>query len=1631
MNSERRNEAKQVLQRLRESLADISLKNRFLNFSPDQSLEINQPDLDTIFKYLISQKAIPIRRTQERQSNKSEKSISGDIFTPQVSRNVMEVTKPEQQLEGSLRKLHNLYQSHLEEVGCNALFLSIGMFQWSKQGKSEKTNLAPLLLVPVGLERQVIETNTLSSHSETDQTRRLTFSLSYAEESICENSTLLQLLRRPEYNLHLPRFLIDTHSKPSEYLQEVEEWLKKAPSNLVAGWKIHSTVTLMILPTSSQAMNRDLDPSAWPGEGLLENQNVLSLLVGDDNIRKEELPFEDVDRFHRQFDKMPTILEADGSQTRALIRVVRGSNLVIEGPPGTGKSQTIANMIALALHQGNTVLFVAEKLEALKVVRARLEEVGLGNFCLELHSKKSIPKEVIAQIRRRLNVELSVQNNLEYKINKIKDGIIQCVDVLNAHCRLMATTIPELNMTISQLIGKLESTRQRLQRESSGKIGYQSSLPVFIQGKKPSLEELEEVRRRLKHLGKHIDENIHLSCLAWKGFEPLDLADDDLGYIKNALWKAKEHVERWEGAVAMLPQVACLDLISRPVVHYKELAGILEAVRPPKKIISIAAIALSRGSFSVNDYKEFIKKMRVLRECKENNACKLAANREISDEFLENAELFFKNLIAEGWGKITLIALKQQQSNTITMLSVLENMRLYLEKLNLSIHSIESANTISHYDLDSLIEKVGLFNLGQMEQSVDTMWALAIKLQTRLPEFSRFIKELNLYLEEPHSIIQTKSSYLIAADKINNLLQLGCSGHSLAQLKQLHQQLIQANVMIKEIYNEFDFSLCLNESINFELLQQLSIFFDKLGYVSREEIDLLSPTYFEADTIKFFEEALIRNNMLNDVYKRLKNCFKMDSLPPLTALTDIHKRLSKELEKDGKIASIGRWLHNVFTGEWSGLQEEIANFISGPMNIDKNFLNDLTALKEFLKEEREFLANARYIEKLGPSFAGRNTVWGSLKNIVELTSQLSTALPVLKNNQLVVELTRSLKSNMFVRQIGEKINSALELLQNIFSQIPKVTCFQTPLLTLSSTFCSLENELAEIFEYLPYNEHYWNVPCEILSAKIAETNEILENFQQSSNHIINPKCQQAIESLYNFQTIFSNRHVFNGVVHTVRGILDFMAMIPNLLVLDPENLCNTLTLEQIEQKIYNWVTHIMAFCEAVKALNFEDDMMIGEIAKELKEIGVVLKYLQRNKQTIRFQDLLKTLENVDKIPRRQLLLTEIKDSLVFIDQCINKFNSISSVILNEIELASTITEAINTMLSWIKKADILDDHSRILFFDTQATIQSCLEQISTTKLYRKYMVEIDNQAHLNSFLDEHYKGLWQTDLEAIEKTVQWADHVITAPLLGGNVIPWMIGEGAEIRYSALLSGLEKMKIHSDAWVEALSHFEDIGKVDPNSKISFRNQSRNLASIKEDLSRALADVKSLPRWMEYQQCLGRINETGCGDLVKYAIEQNLQGEAPVLLAEAAFYQQWMKEIANRETTCRLFNRIEYEGVREEFASLDRGLPCLSRQLVLIQTSNRGKYAPKGNNKGLVAEFSEMGLLQHEITKDKRYQPVRDIIERAGNSLRSLMPCWLMSPQSVAQFIAPSAENFDLLIIDEASQIRPEEALGSIA
>ncbi|ERK17327.1 DNA helicase related protein [Pantoea sp. AS-PWVM4] len=295
------------------------------------------------------------------------------------------------ELEAVLRSIHGKAQVAIEETGAGILYLSLGFLEWYESEDSDKARLAPLFTVPVTLEKGKLD----------PQAGLYRYHLRYTGEDIIPNLSLQEKLQG-DFGIALPN--LDDETLPENYFKQVQAIIEKNKPR----WNVRRYGALSLLNFSKMLMYLDLDPERWPqGSKNLLNHEVIKRLFtsqAGNNSNIEDLSREySIDTLDNIHEKFPLIYDADSSQHSALIDAVDGVNLVIEGPPGTGKSQTITNLIAAAMLNGKKVLFVAEKLAALEVVKHRLDKAGLGDFCLELHSHKSHKRKVLEDIQQRLH----------------------------------------------------------------------------------------------------------------------------------------------------------------------------------------------------------------------------------------------------------------------------------------------------------------------------------------------------------------------------------------------------------------------------------------------------------------------------------------------------------------------------------------------------------------------------------------------------------------------------------------------------------------------------------------------------------------------------------------------------------------------------------------------------------------------------------------------------------------------------------------------------------------------------------------------------------------------------------------------------------------------------------------------------------------------------------------------------------------------------------------------------------------------------------------------------------------------------------------------------------------------------
>jgi very-short-patch-repair endonuclease len=304
---------------------------------------------------------------------------------------VLQTMKFPDELEALLEKISADARLAEQEMGLSTLYLAFGFLEWYDADASDKKAFAPLLLLPVSLQKAKVRGKTV-------------FSLSVREGSAEANLSLQKLLEQRA------RVLPDFEADEETTIASIESYLDRV-TNAIDGlksWKIHRWLVLGHFSFGRFAMYADLDQGRW-GD-VTSHDLVGSILHGVEQKRDPNtLPGIPEDYFidDPEIEQVAPFLihDSDASQHSALVDAMRGKNLVVQGPPGTGKSQTITNVIANLLAHGKRVLFLAEKLAALEVVKRRLDRAGLGHFCLELHSEKASPRSVIASLSERYQLD--------------------------------------------------------------------------------------------------------------------------------------------------------------------------------------------------------------------------------------------------------------------------------------------------------------------------------------------------------------------------------------------------------------------------------------------------------------------------------------------------------------------------------------------------------------------------------------------------------------------------------------------------------------------------------------------------------------------------------------------------------------------------------------------------------------------------------------------------------------------------------------------------------------------------------------------------------------------------------------------------------------------------------------------------------------------------------------------------------------------------------------------------------------------------------------------------------------------------------------------------------------------------
>ena len=416
-------EIQAALKTWRDGLVGLTRQSALIKFraSKTSSLSIDAPTPDEVLTRLRSGKPQVFRGDVNPDETDTAESLPDTFFHS---------PRPDSEVGPVIRNLMRKSSAEFLDRGLSVLYLAFGMLDW--RDVDDTAMVSPLLFVPVQLLPRGPK-----------ETPRITL----GEDEPVLNPALA--LRLKEFGIDLPTTEDIDGLSVSETLAMIRATLETHTT--FTGWLLHETTYLSTFSFTKEAMYKDLDDNAAT---ILEHPIVQALATSDPSQQSPEFQFDpiepaDIDRFAPP-ELTPLVLDADSSQRAAVAAALAGKTFVMDGPPGTGKSQTIANMIGVLLHAGKTVLFVSEKMAALDVVRNRLVVAGLGSYLLELHSHKASRKEVATELLKTLD---NVAKPPMAMPTVARRGVQVRREQLNDYAAAMNEVRTPLNMSLHQVLG--------------------------------------------------------------------------------------------------------------------------------------------------------------------------------------------------------------------------------------------------------------------------------------------------------------------------------------------------------------------------------------------------------------------------------------------------------------------------------------------------------------------------------------------------------------------------------------------------------------------------------------------------------------------------------------------------------------------------------------------------------------------------------------------------------------------------------------------------------------------------------------------------------------------------------------------------------------------------------------------------------------------------------------------------------------------------------------------------------------------------------------------------------------------------------------------------------------------------
>ena len=420
------------LEAWKKHLIDLGKRNPLINLKTQakSALRFTVPSMMELWDLIVSQEQTlrfdtVLDNFEEEDDGEQKAGTSfpyGDV----------ETNHPPKEVQRILRTLRKKAKTFADEQGINVLYMTFGIIEWKDTPTSVNINRSPLVLVPVSLTWESINSP---------------ICLSMIDDEILLNPAITHKFAE-EFNSSIPEFSAD------EGLASYFERLKQYSTD--EGFTIKKEVYINILSFTKISIYNDIEKHR---DGMVEHPLIRALSGDGSGLKEQESYVMELGEFDHDAERpndVFQIVDADSSQQDAISYAKCGISYVLQGPPGTGKSQTITNIIAEQIAAGKKVLFVSEKKAALDVVFRRLKDAGLADFCFILHDTKANKKTVVEQLRTVMEMSSKHAEISEAAQSELED-LVRCRDALNDYANELNEKIEPLKKSVFQANGEISA----------------------------------------------------------------------------------------------------------------------------------------------------------------------------------------------------------------------------------------------------------------------------------------------------------------------------------------------------------------------------------------------------------------------------------------------------------------------------------------------------------------------------------------------------------------------------------------------------------------------------------------------------------------------------------------------------------------------------------------------------------------------------------------------------------------------------------------------------------------------------------------------------------------------------------------------------------------------------------------------------------------------------------------------------------------------------------------------------------------------------------------------------------------------------------------------------------------------